>query len=582
MALSRAQSIAFHLPLETSTYSVAQLECDSLQQNFTREVLNPSSLLGMTGAGLTFRLARSLAFRVLAPLFAPQSTLASCLVRTSSTLIGFGAEVLAFEGITRGSRIAFEGASQSLLAWEGEQGLRHGLLNGALTLGSLKLSGHFFQTRNIALQHFTQDSAMVLAHQLAAVAHLNEHPQGSLAQQFLHAEASLIQMNVGMRLAHGILPSLRIFEQALHLSSEIYFRQNSFAPRNLLPEFSARSEWVAPDLDVFLRPLSENAQIALKNRIFDYLFKCQKTPKEKNSLVFSFDREGNETAFNPRYSISLTRGPEGFFLLSKSEWLRLHLALQGDHVPAPIKEIYLSFLVRNRMELDRLPWWRGEDEAGLRHFLRGGIKANRARGVLHYPFHEFIERVNRQGNDRLIEIVWEEWRDKESPRQALQDFRLSILLRRRVHEMLGMELATRKSNKPHPTADELSQGCYDEAIEIQVRDAIRSLRRKGYATVSSGFHSPWKQQLVLQQFMDYTALRVLQDEFHRQGIYLEMSNLVFEGQHCADITIHYNAHLNLQELTYMWNRIANSLPDLHRAAPRNTSPIAIEFRAQHS
>lgn len=582
MALSRAPSIAFHLPSETSTYSVAQLECDSLQQNFTREVLNPSSLLGMTGAGFAFRLGRSLSLGVLAPFFSPQSTLASCLLKTSSSLIGFGAEVLAFEGITRSTRIAFEGASQSLLAWEGEQGLKHGLLNGALTLGSLKLSGHFFQTRNIALQHFTQDSALVLAHQLAASAHLNERPQGSLAQQFLHAEASLIQMNVGMRLAHGLLPSLRVFEQALHLSSEIYFRQNSFAPRNLLPEFSARREWVAPDLDVFLRPLSENAQIALRNRIFDYLFKCKNTPKEKNSLVFSFDREGNETAFNPRYSIRLIRGPEGFFLLSKSEWLRLHQALQGDHVPPPIKEIYLSFLVRNRMEQESLPWWRGEDEAGLRLFLRGGVKATRARGILHYPFHEFIERVNRLGNDRLIKIVWEEWQNKELDRQTLQDFRLNILLRRRVHEMLEMELATRKSNNPRPTAEELSQGCYDEAIEIQARDAIRSLRRKGYATVSSGFDDPWRQQLVFNQSMDYTALRVLQDEFQRQGIYLEMSNLVFEEEHFSHITIRYNAHLNLQELTHVWNRIANSLPDLHRAAPQNTSLFAIEFRAQHS
>lgn len=196
-------------------YSAAQLDLDNLQEGFTQEALNPSSLLGMAGAGLAFRVGQTLSLGIASQLFVPRSLLASQAVRLTSNLAGFGMEVIAFEGITRSSRIILEGADRSLLRWDGEQGFRHGLLNGTLSLGSLKLSGSLFQTSNIPLQHFLQDTTMVASHQAAAYLNLEHRPTGGLAQQYLHAEATLLQMNVGMSLMHSALPGLGSLERNL-------------------------------------------------------------------------------------------------------------------------------------------------------------------------------------------------------------------------------------------------------------------------------------------------------------------------------------------------------------------------------
>lgn len=231
MALLRAQNL-FSLRITDTlpTYSHAQLEIDSLQEGFSREALNPSSLLGMVSAGFAFRAGRALSLGIASNLLPlPLSLLTSQFLRLTSNLIGFGTEVFAFEGITRSSQILFEGADPSLLRWNGEQGFRQGLLNSALSLGSLKLSGHIFHTRNVLLQHFTQDTAMVTSHQIAAWMNW-EHPSNlNLAQEYLHAEATLLQMNVGMILVHRALPSIRSLERNIDILSEAH------SPVNVTP-----------------------------------------------------------------------------------------------------------------------------------------------------------------------------------------------------------------------------------------------------------------------------------------------------------------------------------------------------------
>lgn len=222
MALLRAQNSFSLRSIDLkASHSLCQLEFDSLQAGFTKQALNLPSLLGMTGAGLAFRAGRTLSLGIASHLFGtPRSFLTSQILNLTSTLVGFGTEVFAFEGITRSSRIIFEGANHSLLEWNGEQGFRQGLVHGALSLGSLKLSGHFFQTRNVLLQHFTQDSAMVGSHQFAIWLDWEQGPTQSLAQQYLHAEATLLQMNVGIALVHGFLPGLRSIERSLDHSQQ--------------------------------------------------------------------------------------------------------------------------------------------------------------------------------------------------------------------------------------------------------------------------------------------------------------------------------------------------------------------------
>lgn len=201
------------------SFSRARLEIDSLQQGFIQEALNASSLLGMMGAGLAFRMGRAFSLGITSSW--ASSPLKSNLLRLSSNLFGFGGEVLAFEGITRSSRVLLEGADSSILRWEGNQGFATGLIQGALTLGSLKLSGHAFQTRHVFLQHFVQDSAMVASHQAAEYLHLVQNSDQSLIQKYFHAEASLFQMNLGMSLAHRALPCLSSIERSLDFNSNV-------------------------------------------------------------------------------------------------------------------------------------------------------------------------------------------------------------------------------------------------------------------------------------------------------------------------------------------------------------------------
>src|SRR5258708_1162816 len=63
------------------------------------------------------------------------------------------------------------------------------------------------------------------------------------------------------------------------------------------------------------------------------------------------------------------------------------------------------------------------------------------------------------------------------------------VLRRKLHRSMKREEAARLRNNPAPSEEELFMGAFKEWLEPQVRDAIFTLYRKGYATQSSGFHA---------------------------------------------------------------------------------------------
>jgi len=60
-------------------------------------------------------------------------------------------------------------------------------------------------------------------------------------------------------------------------------------------------------------------------------------------------------------------------------------------------------------------------------------------------------------------------------------------LRQQSHTQIGKETAERVKNNPKPTDDEVTAGAFREMLEPQVRDAVFEMRKKGYATESSGF-----------------------------------------------------------------------------------------------
>src|SRR5215471_615592 len=90
-------------------------------------------------------------------------------------------------------------------------------------LGLLRGAGFLAREQNVVLQHALQSTAMVGGHQLAGALQLAPAPQGSLAEQFLHAEVTNLQMIGGMSLLHGLAPGLPAYERALELPSRNRF-----------------------------------------------------------------------------------------------------------------------------------------------------------------------------------------------------------------------------------------------------------------------------------------------------------------------------------------------------------------------
>jgi len=60
-------------------------------------------------------------------------------------------------------------------------------------------------------------------------------------------------------------------------------------------------------------------------------------------------------------------------------------------------------------------------------------------------------------------------------------------MRKQVHEAMAVELAAREAANHVPTQEELSAGLFREMLEPQVRQAVFTLRQKGYPTYESGF-----------------------------------------------------------------------------------------------
>src|SRR5262249_1430941 len=82
----------------------------------------------------------------------------------------------------------------------------------------LKGMGGLAQGENVVVQHLLQDMGMVLGHQVSGAFGIIERPQGTLAEQFLHAEVTNLQLSAGMALAHSVAPGIQGLERGLDLS----------------------------------------------------------------------------------------------------------------------------------------------------------------------------------------------------------------------------------------------------------------------------------------------------------------------------------------------------------------------------
>jgi hypothetical protein len=200
--LSRSSSLS-----QAQLPTALQSQVDSLVGGFAQQATDWRSLAAMMAGGMTYRLGRV-------------GAMATGTGRLASLGIGLGAEVTAFE-MTNRSLSSLTGENHlnpNLWRWDGQGGIRQGLLSSLVTFGTLKGAGRLAQGENVVVQHLLQDTGMVLGHQVSASFGVTDRPQGTLAEQFLHAEATNLQMGAGMTLAHSVAPGIQGLERGLDLS----------------------------------------------------------------------------------------------------------------------------------------------------------------------------------------------------------------------------------------------------------------------------------------------------------------------------------------------------------------------------
>ena len=203
--------------------TAVQVEEDQLVNSFTHEASNWQNLAAMMAGGLAYRLGKIGVCSVGAIHELP------LLARLLSPTIGLATEVSTFRGV---NQIFHNSPQPSLILREGErefpplrvrggEGELRSWLTDYFNFATLKFFGKWGQNQNPLLTHFIQDAGMVAGHQLTYALHLSTAPQGTLAQQFIHAESTNIAMAAGMSLGHFVTgEKIHLLEKSLDLSLE--------------------------------------------------------------------------------------------------------------------------------------------------------------------------------------------------------------------------------------------------------------------------------------------------------------------------------------------------------------------------
>ncbi|MFO1519223.1 MAG: CDP-alcohol phosphatidyltransferase family protein [bacterium] len=198
---------------QNASLSGFQTTVDNLVSTFVEEATRPTTLASMVAGGLTYRLIRS------GSMMALGGRMAAPLVQTFSVGSALVSEAAAFETTSRALRVGFEGADASLLQIGGRNGIARGTLNSIVTFGALRGAGWLAEGQNVLVQHLAQSSAMVGGHQLTARFGWTDRPEGTLAEQFLRAEVTNLQLGFGMDAVHGLTGGrLAALERSLDLS----------------------------------------------------------------------------------------------------------------------------------------------------------------------------------------------------------------------------------------------------------------------------------------------------------------------------------------------------------------------------
>jgi hypothetical protein len=169
--------------------------------------------------------------------------------------------------------------SPNLWSWSGPGGWKEGLLSSLVTFGTLKGFGNFARGENLIFQHGIQGLGMILGHQLAYRVGIASIPEGDFAEQWVHAEATNLQVGAGLALGHSLTNGrIRALERGLDNSVARPFRA---ALAGLTP-LATHLGWQGLRPQLFTEGVGENSESPLPPRLLEPRSKIQILPMVKN------------------------------------------------------------------------------------------------------------------------------------------------------------------------------------------------------------------------------------------------------------------------------------------------------------
>lgn len=134
----------------------------------------------------------------------------STLARPASVAVGLLSEATAFEATERVfDSFSSHPQNSNRWSWSGRGGWAEALPATLISFGTLKSVGFLSRNTNVILQQAMASGSMVAAHQLTAALHLTPRPEGSLLDQWIHAQVMNLQLGFGMQLVHGFAARFR-------------------------------------------------------------------------------------------------------------------------------------------------------------------------------------------------------------------------------------------------------------------------------------------------------------------------------------------------------------------------------------
>lgn len=150
--------------------------------------------------------------------------------------------------------------------------------------------------------------------------------------------------------------------------------------------------------------------------------------------------------------------------------------------------------------------------------------------------------------------------------------------RRRLIDKSDREVAERIANNPEATDLERRVGIYKEQLETPVREAVFTLRERGYSSFESGFQGLEQQNISFDAPIAELATFALPED----------TRAAFEQAaaepYIREKAIGYRMRRALPDtkLTELWQLLVRDLPTLAEPQPLTTVQTAVLFREKHS